>query len=768
MNLEQVIERWQRAPEIAPSITHSRRLPARPPRHAPWPEGLDGRLIAALQGRGIGALYTHQAEAVAQALAGRNVVVVTPTASGKTLCYNLPILHTLLREPAARALYLFPTKALAQDQLAELQAWAGALPVSLRPFTYDGDTPATARQAVRVAGSLVVSNPDMLHTNMLPHHTQWTHLFSQLRYVVIDELHSYRGVFGSHLANVLRRLKRTAAFYGARPQFLLASATIANPRELAEQLVEEPVELVDDNGAPAGPRHFLLFNPRATEPTLGIRRDPVLAARDLASELIANRQQTILFVRSRVNCELLTTYLKAVPRVTADTIRGYRGGYLPLERRAIEAGLRAGDVRGVVATNALELGIDIGGLDACVLVGYPGTLASTWQQAGRAGRRAELSLTVLVATSSPLDQFVVTHPEFLFERSIEAGLVNPNNLFIRTSHLKCAAFELPFDDTEAFGGAATEQLLAYLEEARVLHHRDGRWYWMAEAFPAQQVSLRSAAIDNFVIVDVTETGRPRVIGEMDRLSVPTLLHEEAIYFHESRQYQVEELDWTEKKAFVRAVDVDYYTDAELAVDLRPLEAFAVDRSDPAVRCWGEVALTFRATIFKKIKLYSHENVGWGRIQLPEETHHTTAYWLALGDGLAPPRVDEELAAGLVGLAHVLGQLAPLYLMCDPRDLGTKAEARSPFTRAPTVYLYERAAGGVGLAEKLFAVHADLVESALAHVRACGCAAGCPSCVGPPAGRASGPRAGAGQPPLDKKQAALRLLVGLGRTAVRAQ
>jgi DEAD/DEAH box helicase domain-containing protein len=769
MNLAQLIEQWERSPDVGPCLTASRRLPARPPRHAPWPPGLDPRLVAALGRRGIPAPYSHQAAAVEAALAGRNVVVVTPTASGKTLCYNLPILQRLLEEPAARALYLFPTKALAQDQLAELHAWTAELTAPLRAYTYDGDTPATARQAVRAAGSLVVTNPDMLHTAMLPHHTQWTHLFSQLRYVVIDELHTYRGVFGSHLANVVRRLKRIAAFYGARPQFLLASATIANPRELAEQLVEEPVTLVDDNGAPAGPRHFLFYNPRAENAALGIRHDPVLAARDLAGQLLKAGAQTIVFARSRIAVELLVTYLREyLHGPAADAVRGYRGGYLPKERRAIEQGLRAGALRGVVATNALELGIDVGGLDASVLVGYPGTVASTWQQAGRAGRRHDLSLTVLVATSSPLDQYVVHHPEFVLERSVEAGLVNPNNLLIRINHLKCAAFEQPFDDGETFGGDATDQLLAYLQEEQVLHHAGGRWHWMADAFPAQDVSLRSAAIDNFVIVDTSDTAHHRVIGEMDRISVPTLLHEEAIYFHGAQQYQVERLDWAEKKAFVRAVDVDYYTDAELAVELRPLDEFATETDATATRSWGEVALTFRATIFKKIKLFTHENVGWGKIQLPEETHHTTAYWLALADHAVPGLSSEALESGLYGVAHLLGQLAPLYLMCDPRDLGARAEARSPFTRAPTIYVYERVAGGVGLAEKLFAVHHDLHDAAAAHVAACACAQGCPSCVGPPGGFATGPDVPAARRvTLHKKQLALRLLAALRRTPARA-
>ncbi len=730
MSVATVLDRWQHSPAIAPHLTALRWLPARPARYGPWPAALDPRLRDGLQHRGIARLYSHQAQAVSAALAGRHVVVVSPTASGKTLCYNLPVLHTLLREPAARALYLFPTKALAHDQLAELHAWARALDVPLRAFTYDGDTPATARQQVRVAGSLVVTNPDMLHAALLPQHTQWCALFEHLRYVIIDELHTYRGPFGSHLANVLRRLKRLAAHYGSRPQFLLASATIGNPRELAEQLLDEPVELVDDNGAPTGPRCFAIYNPPAIEPALGIRRSALLAARDLAADLLQARVQTIVFARSRLAVELLVTHLRADRRVGDNGVRGYRGGYLPSERRAIEQGLRSGEVRCVVATNALELGIDIGGLDACVLVGYPGSIASTWQQVGRAGRRQALSLAVLVATSSPLDQFLAAQPDYLFATPVEEARIHPNNLYIRTSHLQCAAFERPFERGESFGGEDTPLLLDFLAEQEVLVRAGDRWYWMADAFPAQSVSLRSAAIDNFVIVDLSAPGQPRVIGELDRWAVPTLLHEEAIYLHEGRQYQVERLDWTEKKAFVRRVAFDYYTDAELAVELKPLSVEASAPLPHGARHWGEVALTFQATIFKKLKLLTHENVGWGQIQLPQETYHTAACWLTVErPNTSPP--PEAWEAGLLGLGHLQAHLAPLYLLCDPRDLGWRAEVRSPFTGQPTIYLYERVGGGVGLAERLYALHAELLAAAATHLERCGCAEGCPSCVGPP-------------------------------------
>ncbi|HLZ72495.1 MAG TPA: DEAD/DEAH box helicase [Dehalococcoidia bacterium] len=751
----ETLQRLRTGREHAGNFAAWRTLPARAAEFAGFPDWLDARLAEALRSRGIASLYSHQRAAAEAAHAGRNLVVVTPTASGKTLCYNLPVLQAMLDDPEARALYLFPTKALSQDQYAELHSLIDALGAEIKTHTYDGDTPGEVRRAVRSAGHIVVTNPDMLHTGVLPHHTKWVKLFENLRFVVIDELHTYRGVFGSHLANLVRRLRRICRFYGSDPVFICCSATIANPRELAETLLAAPVELIDRNGAPSGQKIVAIYNPPVVNRQLGIRRSSAFAVRSIASELLRSGAQTIVFSPSRSSVEVLLTYLRGALKQlpgAPERVRGYRGGYLPLERRAIERGLRDGSVRGVVATNALELGIDIGGLEASVLHGYPGSLASTWQQFGRAGRRGTLSFAVLVATSSPLNQYIATHPEFVFEGVPEAGRINPDNLIILSSHLKCAAFELPFAADEQFG-AQTAELLELLADEEVLYRSGDRYHWSAESFPAESISLRSAAIDNFVVIDTGQGPpgpdggpKPRVIGEVDRPSAPTLIHDEAIYMHGGEQYHVDRLDWEEKKAYVHRVDVDYYTDANLAVDLKVLEAFESGEAGAATRYHGEVALSFVATVFKKIKLDTHENVGWGKIHLPQEDLHTAAYWFALGPEATGELRGDELQGGLWAVGNLLVNVAPLFLLCDPRDVRAVAQVKSPFSGAPTVFLYENHPGGVGFSDRLYTEHERLLTAARALARACPCQSGCPSCVGP-ANELSG----------DPKAAALALL-----------
>ena len=737
-SLEQILDAFERDPAFGAMVTRWERVPAAAPSYRPFPVWLDERIVRTLRARGIEALYSHQAEALEAAHARKHTVVVTPTASGKTLCYDLPVLHEIAKDPSARALFIFPTKALAQDQLAEVERLSAEMSIELKTYTYDGDTPPQARAAIRSAGHVVITNPDMLHTGILPHHTKWVKLFEGLRYVVLDELHTYRGVFGSNVANVLRRLRRICAFSGSHPTFICTSATIANPEELARRHVEDDVVLIDRSGAPRGEKVLAFVRPPVVNAALGIRRSALLTGRDIAATLLASGVQTIAFTRTRVQTELLLTYLRArfpQPQWPPDLVRGYRGGYLPSERRAIERGLRDGSVRGVVSTNALELGIDIGALQAAVLVGYPGTVASTLQQMGRAGRRGELAAAFLVATSSPTDQYVVEHPDFVLGRAPEAGLVNPDNLHVLVQHLKCAAFELPFEREERFGTEDTPGVLSYLDEQGILHEADGRYHWSAQAFPAEAASLRTASNDNVVIIDTT-AGRTRVIGEVDRFAAPVLVHEQAIYLHESRQYQVERLDWPNAKAYVTEVKVDHYTDAGLAVRIRVLDSFATEAVPPRQgrerfeRAHGEVLVTALATVFKKLTMYTHENVGWGKIQLPEQELQTTSYWLSLSPGATPGWPRERVEVALAGLGNLLHGLAPLFLMCDPHDLGLAVEVRSPHTARPTVYLFDMTPGGVGFSERLFRASEPLLERAHEHLAACGCASGCPSCVGP--------------------------------------
>ncbi|MGH9398189.1 MAG: DEAD/DEAH box helicase [Terriglobia bacterium] len=777
--LEEIREKFQGTPSRG-GVTALKYEPARAANLRPFPTALAAPVADALRARGINELYSHQAEVFGLAEAGRNVVVVTPTASGKTLCYNLPILNALAKDPEARALYLFPTKALAQDQLAELDRWTEQLGDAVRTFTYDGDTPQDARKSIRARGNLVLTNPDMLHTGILPHHTRWERLFENLRYVVIDELHTYRGVFGSHLANVLRRLKRIAKFYGSHPQFLCASATIANPAELGAAIIEEEVAKVDGNGAPATEKYFIFYNPPVVNAQLGIRRSYLNETRRLTRVFLGRGLGTIVFANSRLATEILVTYLKedfSKAPEGPEMVRGYRGGYLPLERRAIERDLRAGRLRGVVSTNALELGIDIGGLDVAVMAGYPGTIASTWQRAGRAGRRQGSSAAVLVASSAPLDQFIVQNPDYFFGRSPEHGYVNPDNLQILLSHLKCAAFELPLRDDEKFGALDLKTLCSYLEESGFLHHSEDGWHWVSESYPADALSLRAVSSDNFVIVDATEA--PRVIGETDFTSALTTLHEGAIYIQDGVQHHVERLDYNDRKAYVHRVHSEYFTDAISYTKIKILDNFDRAAAGAALKSHGEVQVNTQVVGFKKIKFWTMENVGSGKLSLPEQEMHTTAFWLTLPHAMLEelPYNDTEKMDGVNGFGNAMRAIATLLVMSDARDLGVAVgenpglgvrdsglgqssgcgirdpgliediangtTPRSIQTRAPNpesllpavlfepnIYLYDNYPGGVGLSEPLFRLSGELIENTRMLISNCPCPSGCPSCVGP--------------------------------------
>ncbi len=738
-------EQWMAAPESP--VRAIRHQEAREGEYEAIPEGVDAGLRRALAARGIERLYTHQAEAFRLLEEVRDVVVVTPTASGKTLCYNLPVLNRIIADPEARALYLFPTKALAEDQLHEFQAAVEASGHKVKAFTYDGDTPQDARKAIRERANVVFTNPDMLHAGVLPHHTKWAKCFENLRYVVIDELHSYRGVYGSHAANLLRRLKRVCEFYGSRPQFICSSATIANPRELAEALTERPFELVERNGAPSGEKYIVFYNPPVVNRELGIRRSYLHEARRLATEFIERDQQTLVFANSRLATEILLTYLRdACERgpLPGSAVRGYRGGYLPKERREIERKLRDGEIRAVVSTNALELGVDIGSLDAVVMAGYPGSIASTWQRAGRAGRRQGASLAVLVASSNPLDQYIIEHPEYFFGQSPERAHVNPDNVEILLNHLKCAAFELPLRDGENFGRHDIGDMCRFLsEEARLLHHSGGSWHWTSDTYPADAVSLRSVSSDNFVVVDIT--GDHKVIAETSFTSALTTLHEKAIYLHEARQYQVEKFDYEGRKAYVRAVDSDYFTDAIDYTQVKELVEFASMEVNGAKAAHGEVRVNTQVVGFKKVKFYTLENVGAGNLSMPEQEMHTTAYWLHFPAAFLE-RLEGLTAAarqsGIVGLGNLLQVVGALLLMSDPRDLGVAITEAIPGQGGasvfePDLFLYDNYPGGIGQSGPLFDLTPRLIAGALEMLRVCGCESGCPSCTGPEGETGSG-------------------------------
>ncbi|HUP37564.1 MAG TPA: DEAD/DEAH box helicase [Candidatus Limnocylindria bacterium] len=760
MQIRELLDELLTSLETGPLITAVRHFDARPAVFAPFPSSLDPRIVEALKARGVQQLYSHQARAFDTVAKGEHLVVVTPTASGKTLCYNLPVLQALVQQPEARVLYLFPTKALAQDQLAELMELAKSLP-DMRMFTYDGDTPQDARRSVRARANLVLTNPDMLHSGILPHHTKWVNLFQNLKYVVIDELHAYRGVFGSHLANVLRRLKRICRHYGATPQFIMASATIANPGDLAQRLTGETVVELAESGAPTGEKTFMVYNPPMVNPELGIRAPYLGEASKLATRFLRNKVATIVFCQSRLSTEVvLASIKKGVEDKTGDSgiVRGYRGGYLPLRRREVEQGLRAGEVLGVVSTSALELGIDIGHLDVAVLAGYPGTIASMWQQAGRAGRRSGESGAVMVATSSPMDQYLAAHPDYLFGASPEHARINPENPFILINHVKCAAFELPIGAEEAFGGDVSRHLAA-LEDEGVLHRAGERFHWSSETYPADHISLRTVTSDNFLVIDTTardaaQVKRRQIIAEVDWKSAFSMIYPKAIYMLEGDPFEVQELHYREdeeKVAYVKRVAVDYFTDAISAKGVWILQRLGRQETPGLLAEQGEVLVAEKVVGFKKIKMGTLENVGSGEVELPQQEMQTTSVWLTLHPGLLSqisPRRD-DLVDGLRALTHLLHSLAPIFLLCDIRDVGAwlgdgspsqagqvvtretmRAQLLQGETFTPTIYLYDNQPGGIGLAERIFEVLPELLARGLETLEACGCRNGCPSCVGP--------------------------------------
>jgi DEAD/DEAH box helicase domain-containing protein len=825
MPIASLLDFWKRDPDTAPNLVAWQTLPPRPAQTHPFPTDLPASVQQTLIAAGIHSLYSHQLEAWTHSRNGENIILSTGTASGKTLAYNLPVIAELITNPNSRALYIFPTKALTQDQYSNLQS----LFIDLQSAIYDGDTPQKDRSQIRKNARIILSNPDMLHTGILPHHTNWLEFFSNLKYIVIDETHTYRGVFGSHVANVIRRLKRVANFYDAKPQFILASATIGNPQQLAEKLIEEPAHLIDNDGSARGPRHFIIYNPPLTDKALGLRKSSLLEGVRLARELVNSNVQTVVFARSRRSVEIILSYLQG--ELTSDSsieaplipyeslpnprsfVRGYRSGYLPSQRREIEKGLRDGTIKVVVATNALELGIDIGGLGAAILVGYPGTVASARQQAGRAGRGLESAVALMVASASPLDQFLAHHPEYFFERSPEQALINPDHLLILLKHLRCAMFELPFQKGEGFGkisAQTVEEYLQFLVENNEAHLSNEKFFWMADQYPAANISLRSASPQGVVLQATTEDDRPWTVGTIDGESALWMVHPGAIYLHEAQQYFVQDLNLEDHIARLKPIASDYYTEPVRGTDVAVLSESSQAAVPGGDKKWGELQVTTQVTAFLKRRWYTHETLGQEPLDLPPTDLQTTGYWVSLSeetvtrlreagawsndpndygpnwskirervrarDGykcqvcgtpeagrqhdvhhkvpfrafmvreeanrlenlitLCPSchkqaEANVRIRSGMAGLAYVLGNLAPLFLMCDSGDLGTHIEPIENQTfGGPTVVLYDSVPAGIGFSEKLFEMHDELIARALELVSECACEDGCPSCVGP--------------------------------------
>ena len=799
-----IIETLSHDPRWQARILHWHRVPARPARLVDFPAQLDPRLVAALRERGVNELYEHQARAIELALAGKDVLVATPTASGKTICFTAPVLHSLLAsEGRARALFLYPTKALSQDQTASLSSLIQAVQrqgggADWHAFTYDGDTPPALRRTLRDRGHLILTNPWMLHQGILPNHAKWAELFRDLEYIVVDEVHTLSGVFGSSVANVLRRLLRIARHYGSSPRFLASSATLFDARGFAAKLFGRELELVDEDASGSGTRTFGVYEPPILDPVAGLRANALEEARELSRVVCGPKHQTIFFCSRRTAVEVLTRYLKenaARMGLTPDEVRGYRGGYLPLLRREIEEGLRDGSIKVVVSTNALELGVDVGALDVAVLVGYPGSQASFWQRAGRVGRRSSASLVIQIARSEPVDQYLAQHPDYLFAAARERLGLDPDNLVLLSEQLKCAAFELPFHASEdgelegepEFGAAAhAADVLDYLaEESGFLLFKDRAWYWMADSYPAQNVSLAGGEPDNVLVLELdpqhagagTEHFAPpeatqRAIGEVDRQAALTSVHEGAIYQVQGETWRIERFDYENRRAWARRVDSDYFTDAQTDTEVRVLrlERHSTRSRDaaPVANPWrpsvsgamppiearrtgaptgsatqtaaeedysiwsGEVHVTTVATQYKKIRFYTRENLGAGDIHLPPEELDTEAFLMTISDACA---TDLGLVGGDRGSAwrafgQLLRRVAPLFVRCQPSDLGISTQVRSPHFERPTIFLYDRVQGGVGLSELCFQTHRQLLSAALEVVRACACEGGCPACVGP--------------------------------------
>lgn len=815
-NLNSIVRNWFQSREIADNIQFSTNLPPSPGVFFDFPEELSPHLARRLQTLGIKQLYSHQQLSYQAVKAKKNVVITTGTASGKTLCYNLPVLDHMIKEPDSRALFLFPTKALTYDQnekLNELTFFSEeGINLKIPVCVYDGDTPNHIRQPIRQTARLLLTNPDMLHTAILPHHTAWVDFFRRLDYVIIDEIHAFRGVFGSHLANVIRRLKRISKFYGSCPRFILTSATIANPAQHGSALIDEPLVLIEDDGSPHGSRTTIFYNPPIIHEETGIRKSASSEIIRLAGTLLEKKIQVLIFGRSRRGVEMLLRQLRLQQNDDETQYHAYRSGYLPADRRRIEADLRSGKLRAVAATSALELGIDIGGVDAVLMTGYPGSISALRQQAGRAGRKLAPSIAVLVATSNPVDQYLMQHPDYLTNKSPESALIDADHPIILLEHLRCAAFELPFSEGERFGSLETNTLKSYLDflaEAGQVNHSGGRYFWTDSTYPASQLSLRSSDSRSVTLV-VSNAQNQKTIGEIDYLSALWMVHPRAIYLHEGKSFFVKELNLEKSTAILDPVDDDYFTEPIRKVTLSKINEQESEYYPGSKTTYGEISVTTEITGFKKILWSTREVLSAEQLTLPMSTMRTTAYWLSISDSAVATLRDlmlwkndandygkdwdkirsevrqrdqfrcqvcglpesgkshhvhhknplrnfsslqeanrmenlitlcpnchqlaesnVKIRSGLAGLSYSIGQLAPLFLMCDASDIGSLSDPACPIADGkPAVIIYDQVNAGIGLSRKCFDLHPQVLSAVRELITNCGCLDGCPSCVGP--------------------------------------
>ncbi len=749
------------APDYAGQIAYLHEQPARAARYRVPGEPLSPAVQAMLRTRGIDRLYTHQARAIDAARAGEHALIVTGTASGKSLCYTLPLLETLLVNPRASALWLFPTKALCQDQFHGLHAALTAVGLSgVLAGVYDGDTPATTRRKLRDHGTVLLTNPDMLHAGLLPQHARWASFLSRLQCIVLDELHVYHGIFGSNMGNLLRRFFRLCAHYGSAPQLIACSATIGNPRELAAGLTGRAFTLIDDDGSPRGKRTYVFWNPPRVRATAWrARRSANVEAHELMARLMLRGVRTITFSKTKMTAEMIHRYVCAAAPHLASKLSPYRGGYLPRERREIERRLFSGELLGVSTTRALELGIDVGGLDAGILVGYPGTLAAFFQQSGRAGRATADALVVLVGLDTPVNQYVIHHPDYIFGRPMEQAVIDPDNPFVITGHLRCATHELALPDGEAalFGPHAA-MVLRILQDNRKVRHLGDRWYHAARETPQHEVRLRGYSDANVIIQDA-DTGA--VLGELDKFDASPLIHPEAIYLHQGETYRVLSLDLQRNLAMVKREEVDYYTQPLGGTDVHHVDLCLREKPfGTGTAYWGEVTAHFQNFAFEKIRFYELDAISRHGLDLPIFVLETMAVWVVAPEALmeAVRRAGLDPHNGLRGIGYASRMLLPLFMTCDTLDFSHSVGCvNAPWN---ALFIYERYPHGLGFTATAYEQLHLVLPAVRAMIRACPCADGCPCCVGKPlrGELVWNPERGEGAIP--SKEAALMILDGL--------